>query len=320
MTLFSRSITVKNGIFLAMAIALPLAVQAEDYPTKPVQVTVPFGPGGGTDTLVRTMQPFIEQELGTDLVVLNAAGAGSITGSRSVIGKEADGYSVLVNHATLLTNIAVGKADFDLSDFDVAASTTSIPLVLVVPANSDIHDLEGLKSSLAGDDPVIAGVNIGAVNHFAMLMLEAQMNAGKFRYVQTGGGADTIAALLGDHIAAGVISGSEAKPLLEAGEVKVIAAMSAERIPYLPDVPTALEQGAAVDFSIEHSWYFPMGTPAETSATFAAALERVIADPKLQAALDERGITPTYYGPEAASERVAETLETLTSAAALIEK
>lgn len=320
MTLFNRSSIVKASACLLVAIALPLTAHAEDYPTKPVQLTVPFGPGGGSDTLVRTMQPFIEKELGTDLVVLNAPGAGSITGSRTVIGKDGDGYSALINHATLLTNMAVGKADFSLDDFDIAASTTSIPLVLAVPAKSDVNDLEGLKSLLGADGPVIAGVNIGAVNHFAMLMLEAQLDAGKFRYVQTGGGAKTIAALLGDQIAAGVLSGSEAKPLLEAGEVKVIAAFSADRIAYLADVPTAAEQGADVDFSIEHSWYFPKGTPAETMATFAAALERVIADPELQAAFTERGITPTFYGPDAASKRVSETLATLISAAELIEK
>lgn len=319
MILFNRRNFVHAAAGLFSTLLLPMAAMAQDYPNKPIQITVPFGPGGGTDTLVRTMQPFIEKELGTDLVVLNAPGAGSITGSRGVIDKEPDGYSILVNHATLLTNMAVGKADFDLSKFEIAASTTSIPLVLAVPASSDIADLEGLKTALSGDAPVIAGVNIGAVNHFAVLMLEDELDSGKFRYVQTGGGAKTIAALLGNQITAGVLSGSEAKPLNEAGEVKIIAALSADRIPYLPEVPTAAEQGANVDFSIEHSWYFPKGTPAETRAIFAAALERAIASEELKAELDGRGITATYFDPDAAPQRVMKTLETLKSASALIE-
>lgn len=305
---------------LIAAIAIPVAAFAQGYPDKPVQLTVPFGAGGGTDTLMRTMQPYIERELAADLVVLNAPGAGSITGSRSVVGKSTDGYAALVNHVTLLTNMAVGKADFGLDDFVIAASATSTPLVVVVPANSEVSDLDGLKAALQGDGPVIAGVNIGAVNHFAMLMLDDQLDAGGFRYVQTGGGAKTVAALLGSQIAVGVLSGAEAMPLHEAGEVQVIAALSADRIPYLADVPTAVEQGADIDFSIEHTWYFPSGTSAEAVATFAAALERALADKDLAAELEGRGITPTYYGPDVAPERVAGMLETLTSAAELIKK
>lgn len=313
-----RTLTIA-ALGLTAALALPMAGHAQAYPEKPVQITVPFGAGGGTDTFVRTIQPFVEKQLGADLVVLNVPGAGSVTGSRGVISKDPDGYSVLVNHATLLTNMAIGKADFDVSSFELAASTTSIPLVVVVPASSAANSLDELKALLSGGDPVIAGVNIGAVNHFAMLMLEAELDAGKFRYVQTGGGAKTIAALLGEQIAVGVLSGAEAKPLLEAGEVKVIAALSGDRIPYLADVATAAEQGADVDFSIEHSWYFPKGTPADAIAAFSAALEKAIGDAELQAILDERGITPTYYGPDAAPARVAATLAQLKSAADLIE-
>lgn len=316
---FTRRTLTMAALGLTAALALPMAGHAQAYPEKAVQITVPFGAGGGTDTFVRTIQPFVEKQLGADLVVLNVPGAGSVTGSRGVISKDPDGYSVLVNHATLLTNMAIGKADFDVSSFELAASTTSIPLVVAVPASSAANSLDELKALLSGGDPVIAGVNIGAVNHFAMLMLEAELDAGKFRYVQTGGGAKTIAALLGDQIAVGVLSGAEAKPLLEAGEVKVIAALSGDRIPYLADVATAAEQGADVDFSIEHSWYFPKGTPADAIAAFSAALEKAIGDAELQAILDERGITPTYYGPDAAPARVAATLAQLKSAADLIE-
>lgn len=316
---FTRRTLTMAALGLTAALALPMAGHAQAYPEKAVQITVPFGAGGGTDTFVRTIQPFVEKQLGADLVVLNVPGAGSVTGSRGVISKDPDGYSVLVNHATLLTNMAVGKADFDVSSYELAASTTSIPLVVAVPASSAANSLDELKALLSGADPVIAGVNIGAVNHFAMLMLEAELDAGKFRYVQTGGGAKTIAALLGEQIAVGVLSGAEAKPLLEAGEVKVIAALSGDRIPYLADVATAAEQGADVDFSIEHSWYFPKDTPADAIAAFSTALEKAIGDAELQAILDERGITPTYFGPEAAPARVAATLAQLKSAADLIE-
>lgn len=297
-------------------LGMSLGASAQGYPSQPVKVTVPFGAGGGTDTLVRTMSAYIEEVLGAELVVLNKPGAGSITGSRAALSEEPDGYNVLINHATLLTNMAVGKADFGLDAFTVSATTTAIPLVVVVPGSSEISSLDNLKEVLRGDHPVIAGVNIGAVNHFAMLMLEKELNSGKFRYVQTGGGAKTTAALLGDQISVGVLTGAEAKPLVEANEVKVIAALQDERIDFLNQTPTAKEQGADVALTVEHTWYFPTGTPREAVTKFAMALEEALANPELKSELENRGMSTVYFGGDVAAMRVGETLDRLVAVAA----
>ncbi|WP_323765711.1 tripartite tricarboxylate transporter substrate binding protein [Marinovum sp.] len=300
--------------FAAAALAAG-AAQAQQYPSEPVRVTVPFGAGGGTDTLVRTLQPYVEAALGGDLVVLNKPGAGSVTGSRAASGEDADGYNLLVNHATLLTNMAVGKADFGLDAFEIAGSTTAIPLVVATPATSPINSLDALRDALAGGDPVIAGVNIGAVNHFALLMVEDALGAGDFRYVQTGGGAATTAALLGGQISVGVLSAAEAKPLSEAGEVQVIAALQDAPIDSLPDVPTAAEQGADVSLAIEHTWYFPKGTPDAVVDRMSEALGTAMNDGELQQTLAGRGMSAVFYPAAEAADWTAATLERLSSVA-----
>ncbi|WP_306127190.1 tripartite tricarboxylate transporter substrate-binding protein, partial [Roseitalea sp. MMSF_3516] len=154
------------------------AALAQDYPSEPIEIVVPAAAGGGTDVLVRTLEPHLEEALGTSVVVINVPGSGSVGGSRRVVEAEPDGYTALANHVTLLSAMALGKADFTIDDYDIAALSVEIPLVVVVPASSDVETLDQLMDKVRGDEPVIAGVNLGAVNHFSMLMLQARAAAG----------------------------------------------------------------------------------------------------------------------------------------------
>lgn len=289
-----RKALVAGAACLALA-AYGTAASAEDYPSKPIEIVVPAGAGGGTDVLVRTLQPEIEKALNGTIVVLNVPGSGSVGGSRRVVEAEPDGYTVLANHVTLLTAMALGKADFKYTDYALAATAVAIPLVVVVPASSDVENVDQLMAKAkSGGDPVIAGVNLGAVNHFSMLMLQAKGDGAKFRFVQTGGGAATTAALLGEHIAVGVLAGSEALPIVESGDVRVIAALGSERISYFPDVPTAQEQGYDVDMGVEYFWFMPAGTPEDRVEAFGAALKTALEQPEIAKTLSDRGMIPSF--------------------------
>lgn len=304
---------------LVAAITTGLAVPAmsDNYPDKAIEIVVPAKAGGGSDITVRTIQPFLEKALGVDVVVLNVPGAGSVAGSRRVVDEDPDGYSVLVNHTTLLTAIALGKADFGLDDLALAAKGVSIPLVIVVPGDSPYSDIASIAKA-STESKIIAGVNLGALNHFTMLLVESKVEASNFRYVQTGGGAKTTAALLGGHIDVGVLGASEALKLVESGDAKVIAAVGAERIDYMPDVPTAIEQGINASLSIDFSWYMPKGTPSERQEVFSKALSAALSDPEVINALEKRGISPSYTdGPDALSSVKASFVEIEAIAATL---
>jgi tripartite-type tricarboxylate transporter receptor subunit TctC len=286
---------------LAATVAATLAgpVWSQSYPEKAIEIVVPAGAGGGTDTTVRTIQPYLEEALGVDIVVLNVPGAGSVAGSRRVVDEDPDGYSILVNHTTLLTAMALGKADFGLDDLELAAKGISIPLVIVVPGGSPYSDIAGVAAA-SMEGKIIAGVNLGALNHFTMLLVEDKVGDSNMRYVQTGGGAKTTAALLGGHIDIGVLGASEALSLVESKDAKVIAAVSRERIDYLPDVPTALEQGIDAVLAIDFSWYMPKGTPTDRQQVFSDALAKALSNPEVIAALEKRGIATSYTnGPDA---------------------
>jgi tripartite-type tricarboxylate transporter receptor subunit TctC len=133
-----------------------------------------------------------------------------------------------------------------------------------------------------------------------MLLVEDKVGDSNMRYVQTGGGAKTTAALLGGHIDIGVLGASEALSLVESKDAKVIAAVSRERIDYLPDVPTALEQGIDAVLAIDFSWYMPKGTPTDRQQVFSDALAKALSNPEVIAALEKRGIATSYTnGPDA---------------------
>lgn len=293
---------------------------AQDYPSKPIEIVVPAAAGGGTDVLVRTLEPHIEEALGGTIVVLNVPGSGSVGGSRQVVEADPDGYTVLANHVTLLTAMALGKAEFAYTDYALAATAVQIPLVVVVPADSPLQTLEELMvRSEDQADPLIAGVNLGAVNHFAMLMLQALHPDSGFRFVQTGGGAATTAALLGKHIGVGVLAGSEAKPIVESGDVRVLGVLGDERVSYFPDVPTAQEVGYDISLGVEYFWFMPAGTPQDRLDTFAAALGAALEKPDVLELLNRQGMVPTFQTGAEGWSKLEALYKTVEAAAANVE-
>lgn len=293
---------------------------AQDYPSKPIEIVVPAAAGGGTDVLVRTLEPHIEEALGGTIVVLNVPGSGSVGGSRQVVEADPDGYTVLANHVTLLTAMALGKAEFAYTDYALAATAVQIPLVVVVPADSPLQTLEELMvRSEDQSDPLIAGVNLGAVNHFAMLMLQALHPDSGFRFVQTGGGAATTAALLGKHIGVGVLAGSEAKPIVESGDVRVLGVLGDERVSYFPDVPTAQEVGYDISLGVEYFWFMPAGTPQDRLDTFAAALGAALEKPDVLELLNRQGMVPTFQTGAEGWSKLEALYKTVEAAAANVE-
>lgn len=293
---------------------------AQDYPSKPIEIVVPAAAGGGTDVLVRTLEPHIEEALGGTIVVLNVPGSGSVGGSRQVVEADPDGYTVLANHVTLLTAMALGKAEFAYTDYALAATAVQIPLVVVVPADSPLQTLEELMvRSEDQADPLIAGVNLGAVNHFAMLMLQALHPDSGFRFVQTGGGAATTAALLGKHIGVGVLAGSEAKPIVASGDVRVLGVLGDERVSYFPDVPTAQEVGYDISLGVEYFWFMPAGTPQDRLDTFAAALGAALEKPDVLELLNRQGMVPTFQTGAEGWSKLEALYKTVEAAAANVE-
>lgn len=288
------------GAALAAILATGGAV-ADTYPERPVRVVVPAAAGGGTDIQVRLLGPYMERHLGQPMVVINVEGGGTSIGNRQVKDADPDGYTALIIHAALHTNYALGRTDFTHEDYEAVAQTTLDGILTAVRADSPYQTLiDVLEDAAARPEEVLHGANIGGANHFAALLLtNAYGNGAKFRYVQTGGSAGSIQALLGGHVDVAVMTVSEARPLLEAGEVRILGVMSEERDPAFPDVPTAREQGVDGLFALTYWWYMPKGTPRDRVERFADALEATMKEPAVIEAYTSRDLNIAFArGPE----------------------
>jgi tripartite-type tricarboxylate transporter receptor subunit TctC len=298
----------------AWLLAAPALLRAQPaWPTQPVRIVVPFGPGGGTDVTIRLMAPSMAAFLGQPIVIENRPGAGSTVGTDLVAKSPPDG-SVFV-HATLSsTGIAAAlyrNLPYDpIRDLAAIAPTVFVPLVLAVTTRGwNIRTAAELIDELrAKPGHYHYGHNgIGATGHLASANFVTKIGA-RAEPVPYRSGADTITALItGDirfmHDITGLL-----KPHHEAGTARCLFVTSPERSPVLPDVPTAAEAGVP-DYKA-YSWFGlfgPAGTPVAIQQRMAAAVNHALADPAIKARLDGTGTPPmTGYTPESFSAFVRE--------------
>ncbi|MEM7559915.1 MAG: tripartite tricarboxylate transporter substrate-binding protein [Planctomycetota bacterium] len=252
---------------------------AGDFPRKPIKVIVPFGAGGGTDTFTRILQKVIEKYdlLPQPLVIINVPGAAGSIGSRRVKNARPDGYTILQIHEGMLTNKHSGNSNFGPESFQPIAGTGEMAHLIAVPDDSPYQDLASLLQA-AEDKPdsIVYAVGIGAPSHFSGLMLEAAKSPEcKFRFVQSGGGADRFTSLLGGHSEVSTFSVGEFVEFQKSG-LRGIGILTQQRNPQLPDLPTAKEQGFDVISSNMHFWWAPKGTDPQRTERIAQALQEAM--------------------------------------------
>ena len=285
---------------LLAAVALTAAGPVlADYPDQPIKLIVPTGSGGGMDTSARIVQRTIEENalLPVPVAIVNMDGAGGTIGMRSVRDADPDGYTLGFWHEGLVTSAVMGVVDFDHDGFEIIGGTGFVDLGIGVRADGDIASLEDLlRRGREAPDTLTAATNIGLTIHFFPLLV-AEAGDASFRFVQSGGGAKRLAAILGGHNDFAAFGVNELVQHKESG-LRAIAVLSRERSPALPDVPTAIEQG--IDVVAQHTriWVAPKGTPQDRLDILRAALRTAMADADLQAEFEALGITATFVEPE----------------------
>lgn len=254
-----------------MALAGGIA-SADDYPSKPISLIVPFGAGGGSDTSARIYQKTFQDNdlLGQPLTVFNVPGAGGSVGARQVKDADPDGYTFLLIHMALLTRQGAGLIDFGYQDFELVAGTEVNNSVLVVRKDSPYQTLADLvEGAKANPDTIVFGVNMGANKHMEGLLIEEHAGV-DFRFAQIGGDAKNVTALQGGHIDVTSLSIGSFTKLGE--DFRALAIYSAERRDGV-DIPTFKEQGYDITYTVQNWWFAPKDTPQQAIDHFAAALK-----------------------------------------------
>lgn len=266
------------------------------YPARPIKLVVPFGPGGGSDTFGRIIKRGIDEAelLPQPFVIINRPGGSATIGSRYVRDAKPDGYTLLLLHDAIITAKYSGKVNYGPEAFQPVASTGEIGMVIVVKESSRFETLTDLlQECKEKPDTVTNGVNLGAPTHFAGLQLEQAFEGAKFRFTQSGDGADRVQKLVGDHIEVSSFSVSEYVSFQSQG-IRAVAYLGAERCDALPEVSTAREQGIDVVDSNRHYWWFPKGTPQECTDYIAGVLQKAMQTEHVRDRLAELKMEPNF--------------------------
>lgn len=297
----------RSGIAGLTALALTIAVPAEaqDYPSRPITLVVPFAPGGTSDITARLLTPGMSQALGQPVVIENMGGAGGTVGTASVARARPDGYRLLIHHvglasaATLYRNLPYDT----LRDLQPIGLLTDSAMVMTGYGGLPPRDFAGLVGWLREnrDKASIANAGIGSASHLCgMLFMQAvglQLLTVPYR---TGGQAVT--ATLSNEANLFCDSVTSAVPNLAARATRAYVVTMPQRDPALPEVPATPEVGLP-DFSLSiwHGLYAPRGTPQPIVDRLAGVMRDVLADPVVRSRLAELGtqiVAPERTTPE----------------------
>jgi tripartite-type tricarboxylate transporter receptor subunit TctC len=294
-----RALAIIAGLSPAMTVA-------EEYPTRPITMIVPFPAGGATDTLARYLAERMRPILGQPIIIENVAGATGSIGVGRAVRAPADGYTLSIGTST--THMLTGglyALPFDLlKDPEPIILIGSEPLLIVGKNGSPADDLTGLIAYLrANPDKTSVGIaGVGATGHLAGIAFQKTTGT-KFQFVPYRGNAPAMQDLLAGQIDFMIEPYSNFKALLGAKSVKPFAITGRTRLPSSPDIPTADAAGLPGFFaSLWYGLWAPKGTSKDVIAKLNATMVRVLADPPVRARFNDLGIQVSPHDQQSPEE------------------
>ena len=275
---------------LAFATSVGVATAQTQYPDKPIHVIIPWPAGGIADVVLRAMQEPLQKALGQPIIIENKAGAGGTIGDDAVAKAAPDGYTLLFTSSALNMNVALGrKLPYDADrDFVPVVNVASAPMILVAYPGLGVKTVKDLVA-MAKAKPgklTFASAGNGSPAHFTAEMFRAATGIDVVHVPYRGSPqamVDQMAGRVDFHFANSVA----AIPQVNAGKVVALAVTSSKRLKVAPGIPTMAEAGIA-DFHASQweAFLAPRGTPQAIVDRIAAAVDQVLAQPKVVAALE----------------------------------
>ena len=297
--------TRKVTLFLSFVIAFTMIASglcfgAEKYPTKPIQVIVPFSAGGSSDLTARTVEKFWTKYSPQPWLIVNKPGAGGVLGEEYVVRSKPDGYTIYVGqgsgHDLVMPHLQ--KMPFDpLKDITPVARLSIHSIVICVSGKSPLKSMKDVIDYANKGNKVTAAVSTAA-GSVDLVMRAISKRAGiPITTVPFAGGADSTTALAGGHLVIGGGHPSEVLPHIKAGRFRPIGVALDKRDSTLPNVPTLKEQGIDVaTWGSVKGVAVPNGTPPEVVEYLASTLKKVCEDPGFKKTMAQIGQPIDYLG------------------------
>jgi tripartite-type tricarboxylate transporter receptor subunit TctC len=285
-------------IFAALVTALllsPFDAQAQQWPSRPIQMIVPFAAGGSTDVAARLVGQHLSKAFGQQVVVENKTGANGNIGTDLAAKSAPDGYTILVVPESIVSNPHVYKVNYDaLKDFVPVIQISRQPIVLASHPSLGVKTIAELVALAKREPGIRFGTGSGAGSQQHMVTMWFAKIAGiELVQVSYRGGGQAINDLVAGHVKLGTLGSTPLIPHYKAGALQLLAQTTPARSPALPDVPT-FEQ-AGVKGLVSEQWlgvFVPQGTPADIVARLNAEVGKALADPAIRKNLEDSAQEP----------------------------
>ncbi len=296
-----QKLKLAGAVVAAATIALSIPAQAQQWPSKPVRMIVPFGAGGGTDIQGRLLAQKFQQSMGQNFLVDNRAGGAGLIGGELVAKSPPDGYTILFTTASLAVNVTLlsKRLNFNpITDLVPVSWISSVPLVLVVHPSVPAKNLKELIALARKSGRMNAAHNgSGTTSHLSIEMLNLFAGTKVTPIPYKGGGPAIVAQISGetDFTFATALA---AQPFIKSGKVRPLAVTTAKRSSAFPDLPTM--NTIHPDFEADN-WYgmfFPKGTAPDIVAKFNAEILKALKSPDVNGFIRKEGGEPVGSTPE----------------------
>ena len=271
------------------------SAQETPFPKKgAIEITVLFPAGSSADVTARLLADGMSKQLGTNLVVVNRPGAGGAIGYRYVAGQKPDGYSIVWNSNSISTTYYSGTLPFNYRAFEGVAQVLVESPVVAVRSESKWKTLADLLADAKSRPKQITVANSGVGSHTHISSVALFKAAGVEVIDVPFGAAQVVPSLLGSQVDAVVQLPAALSSYVKSGQIRLLAALTANRDPAFPDVPTARERGLDVSLEAWRGIAVPKGTPKSVIATLEAAIEKTVASPAFRQASERLAARPAF--------------------------
>jgi tripartite-type tricarboxylate transporter receptor subunit TctC len=279
-------------VIAAASLLLAASATAQDYPTRQINMVIPFPPGGNTDLMARALQPELAKALGQSVVAVNKGGAGGTIGNIEVANARPDGYTIgLTPNNPLTAQPHVQKLPYGMDSFRFVCLTYYVPYVVIGSPRAPFKTFADFVTfaKAKNDNLIYASPGPGTQPHLGILSALAAIKAEGVHVPFTGAGPMTQAMLSGT-----VMAMSESTAVAKAGNLVVLAAQTKERIPSLPDVPTMQELGYPSEAFSAGGLVVPAKTPDAVVARLQKACSEAVASEGYKSATEKLNATARY--------------------------
>ena len=271
----------------------------------PIEITVLFPAGTSADVTARMLAEGMAKQLGQRVLVVNRPGAGGAIGYKHVRAQKADGYSLVWNSNSISTTFHSGQLEFDYRAFDAVARVLVESVVVAVRSDARWKTLKELIADAKAKPKAISVGHSGIGSH-THISLAALFNASGVNVNEVPfGAAQVVPSLLGGHVDAVVQLPAALSAAVKQGQVRLIAALTSNRDPALPEVPTAREQDIDVSLDAWRGIAVPRGTPRAVISALEGAIRRTVESAEFQKGSQNLGVRPAFLPADEFSVRVA---------------